>query len=253
TAFEEIMKTLGDQYERDCPGAIVDYTATSSPQGTDNLGRINPAEAPGRLAMSDGQVIPTRGHPVNLVAHRVAILVFAVVVNDQVGARVKTLSRVKLRRIFTGEYTNWNQIVPGFDKPIHVVGRSSTSGTRRAFEQQILGGRSEQQPNSDDCEARRDRSGTGGIRCERGDTQALLEEGQQTEGAIGYAELAAASNKPYVATVQIDGTYPNAAGVRGRLYDFWTIEYAYTYGQPGSDSLVSGFLHYLSTPYAIRV
>src|SRR5262249_35400380 len=122
TAFEEIMKTLGDQYERDCPGATVDYTATSSPQGTDNLGRTTPAEAPGRLAMSDGQVIPTRGHPVNLVAHRVAILVFAVVVNDQVGARVKNLSRVQLRRIFTGEYTNWTQIVPGFDKPIHVVG-----------------------------------------------------------------------------------------------------------------------------------
>src|SRR5262249_11182110 len=163
---------------------------------------------------------------------------FAVVVNDQVNAHVKNLTKTQLQRIFTGEYTNWNRIIPNFDKPIHVIGRSSTSGTRRTFESRFLGGRSEAQPTSEDCLARRDRNPTGAIRCERGDTRTVLNEVQQTEGAIGYAELAAASNKRYVATVQVDEITPNAAAVRYGLYDFWTVEYAYTYGQPGPDSIV---------------
>jgi ABC-type phosphate transport system substrate-binding protein len=74
-----------------------------------------------------------------------------------------------------------------------------------------------------------------------------------TDGAIGYAELAAASNKRYVATVQINGISPNAAAVRGGLYNFWTIEYAYTYGAPVPDSPVEKFLDYLKTPYAARI
>jgi phosphate transport system substrate-binding protein len=252
TAFEEFMDTLARQYAKDCPGATIEYTPTSSDQGTENLARIDPGEAPRRLAMSDGQALAAGGEP-NLEARRAAILVFAVVVNEQVGARVKSLTKAQLQSIFTGEYTNWNRIVPGFDKPIHVVGRSSTSGTRRAFQGQVLDGKSEQQPTSDDCEARRDRSRAGSIRCERGDTQALLEEIQQTEGAIGYAELAAATNKRYVSTVQINGISPNAAAVRGDLYNFWTVEYVYTYGQPSPDSVLAGFLDFLSTPFATTV
>jgi ABC-type phosphate transport system substrate-binding protein len=253
SAFEDIMKTLGRQYEHDCSGATVDYTATSSDQGTDSLARIDPVDAPYRLAMSDGLTVAATAGPPKLESHRVAVLTFAVVVNDQVGARVKNLSRTQLQRVFTGEYTNWNQVVHGFDKPIHVVGRSSTSGTRRAFEREILQGKSEQQLNSDDCDVRRDRSKTGGIRCERGDTKALLDEVQQTDGAIGYAELAAAANKRYVATVQIDGYSANVAAVRGGLYNFWTIEYAYTYGEPSPGSLVAKFLGYLSTTIAAKM
>jgi ABC-type phosphate transport system substrate-binding protein len=54
------------------------------------------------------------------------------VVNEQVDAHVKDLTKAQLQSIFTGEYTNWNRIVPGFDMPIHVIGRISSSGTRAA-------------------------------------------------------------------------------------------------------------------------
>lgn len=253
TAFAELIAVLGQQYARDCPGASVEYTPTGSALGMENLAQIDPTEAPRRLTMSDGRAGAAEGDTARLEEHRVAILVFAVVVNDQVNAHVKNLTKEQLKRIFTGEYTNWNKIVPDFNMPIHVIGRNSSSGTRRTFESHFLGGGSEQQPTSDDCLVRRDRSPTGAIRCERGDTRTLLNEVQQTEGAIGYAELAAASNKRYVATVQIDGITPNAAAVRGDLYDFWTVEYAYTYGQPASDSLVSGFLDFLSSPFATTV
>jgi ABC-type phosphate transport system substrate-binding protein len=248
TAFAGLMASLGEQYARDCPGATVEYTAMSSAQGVESLAGIDPAEAPRRIALSDGRSVATDGP--YLQARPVAILVFAVVVNDQVGVRVKSLTKTQLQRIFTGKYTNWNSIVPGFDMPIRVVGRTSTSGTRRAFQSQILDGKTEQQPTSDNCMVRRDRRRTGGIRCERGDTRPLLAAVQQTRGAIGYAELGTASEKRYVATVQIDGVSPNAAAVSGDLYEFWTVEYLYTNGQPSSDSLVAGFLDFLSTPYA---
>jgi ABC-type phosphate transport system substrate-binding protein len=130
------MDTLGEQYEQECPGASVDYTPTSSTLGTARLARIDSAEAPHRLAMSDGQALAADGQP-GLEGHRVAILVFAVVVNDQVNAHVKDLTKAQLQSIFTGEYTNWNRIVPGFDMPIHVIGRNSASGTRHAFESKM--------------------------------------------------------------------------------------------------------------------
>jgi ABC-type phosphate transport system substrate-binding protein len=251
SAFEDLMKTLGDQYERDCPGASVDYHETSSALGTSSLAGIDPAQAPNQLAMSDGQATTT-ADPFPLRERRVAVVIFAVVVSKDVGARVKTLTPDQLKHIFTGDYTNWNRIVRDFDQPIHVVSRSSTSGSRRTFEQHIIHG-TEQQLNSDDCDSRRPGADDAVIRCEEGDTNTLLNKIEQTKGAIGYAELAAASRKLYVATVEINETTPNAANVLGNLYDFWTVEHAYTYGPPEPGSLVAGFLDFLSSQSATTV
>lgn len=51
-------------------------------------------------------------------------------------ASVSNLPLEQLAGIFSGEYTNWNQ-VGGNDKEITVVSRESESGTRDGFEEAL--------------------------------------------------------------------------------------------------------------------
>ncbi len=61
----------------------------------------------------------------------------AVVVNTENNVTDLTLEQVK--KIFTGEIKNWNE-VGGENKPITVIVREAGSGTRGAFEEIVLGG-----------------------------------------------------------------------------------------------------------------
>ncbi len=71
--------------------------------------------------------------PVRYVVARDGI---AVVVNPK--NPVSTLTIEQLGKIFTGAYTNWNQ-VGGPDKPIIVLSRESSSGTYVFFQEHVLG------------------------------------------------------------------------------------------------------------------
>jgi phosphate transport system substrate-binding protein len=95
--------------------------------------------------MSDGPA-PV-GYP-TLVGHRVAVIVFTVVVNK--GDNIFNLTTAQLRDIFLGQITNWKQ-VNGVNLPISIVARTTASGTRRAFDQEVLGGRPEPPFTSYNC------------------------------------------------------------------------------------------------------
>ncbi|KGO31611.1 phosphate ABC transporter substrate-binding protein, partial [Oenococcus alcoholitolerans] len=75
----------------------------------------------------------------SLSDHRVAVVGIAPVVNSDVS--VRNLTRKQLRGIFTGKYTNWNQ-VGGRNEKIVIINRASGSGTRAVFESAILNGAS---------------------------------------------------------------------------------------------------------------
>jgi len=60
----------------------------------------------------------------------------AVIVNKQ--NTVSALTKDQVKKIFTGNVTNWNQ-VGGPNAPIHVIIRESGSGTRDAFQSIVLG------------------------------------------------------------------------------------------------------------------
>jgi len=68
--------------------------------------------------------------------HIVARDGIAVVVNPK--NPVGTLSVEQIGKIYTGAYTNWNQ-VGGPDKPILVLSRESSSGTYVFFQEHVLG------------------------------------------------------------------------------------------------------------------
>ena len=69
--------------------------------------------------------------------HIVAVAGIVPIVNPKL--KVNNLTTDQLRRIFTGEITNW-QTVGGPDEKITIINRADGSGTRLAFEDLILKG-----------------------------------------------------------------------------------------------------------------
>src|SRR5262249_49431113 len=145
-----------------------------------------------RMAMSDGKA--PAGYP-TLTGNPVAVIVFAVVVNK--GTGVYNLTTAQLRDIWLGNITNWAQL-KGPDLPISIVARTTASGTRRTFDDKILGGRAEPPFSSYNCVDKNAVPLSRVIRCEVTDTGTLLQRVNSIPGAIGYAQVSDAANYPSV-------------------------------------------------------
>ncbi|MFD1828139.1 substrate-binding domain-containing protein [Streptomyces desertarenae] len=257
TAFAPVMEEVSTAYEADCPGAKITVEAKGSNEGLlelDALGRKSKEGAPAAIAMSDGRDPDDRP---GLREHPVAATVFAVVVNERTG--VEDISLADLKRLYTGEIDNWSRL-GGADLPVSLVSRDYRSGTRGIFHERLLDDH-EPAASSSDCRRRND-ADAAVLRCERGSTRQVLEMVGAVPGAIGYAELQAATEAENVTLLRLDGIAADVdaigpaprrsgtgepagpSGGRG-TYPFWGVEYAYTYTQPPADSLTSKFLDYL--------
>lgn len=237
TAFEPVLREATDSYSRTCPGSTFAVDTRGSTQGLDAL---NQQKNPAMLAFSDG----VKGNRLpQLLPRPIAFLLFTLVINPDAGVRDLTLTQVK--SVFAGGVDNWKEL-GGNDLPVRLVDRESDSGTRTTLEQRVLG-TVEPGENSVDCQEPKAETPSGGvIRCRRSDTDDLLNTVADTPGAIGYAELGAASDRQDVATVWIDGQPATLEGADDGAYPFWQTEYAYSYGDPKADSPAASFLRYLT-------
>jgi ABC-type phosphate transport system substrate-binding protein len=251
SAFAPAASQIAQAYSGTCPGATITVTGNGSFFGIDALnasgvGTAHSAETV-QIAMSDGPVPPGFG---SLVPHRVAVIIFAMVVNRQAG--VFNLTTRQLQEIFRGAITNWRQ-VGGADLPVTLVARASTSGTRHTFETKVLGF-SEPPESSDDCRSRDRIPHSDVLLCEEPTTGTLLQQVGAIPGAIGYAQIADAD--PYannVKAIEINASDPAIGAVVGGTYPFWTVEHLYTYGEPKAGSLTESFLNYMTSAAATDV
>lgn len=247
SAFHPMAVRIGDAYrESGCANADIKIFQHGSNRGIRGLISAAPKERPSRIAMSDGL---TQTEDPHLVAHPVGVVVFSVVANRDTG--IDELSTEQLRKIHQGKYTNWAQL-GGRDVKISIVSRGEESGTRIAFEEKVLE-RSEGAISSIDCVKGIPDRKISVIRCEREDTKKLLETVGKVPGAIGYAEASAVGRYPNVKRVTLDERYPEFENVESDSYDFWTVEYFYTYGSPASDTLTAAFLEYLTSDTAKNI
>jgi ABC-type phosphate transport system substrate-binding protein len=191
--------------------------------------------------MSDGPV--PAGYR-TLSGHPVAVILFAVVVNR--GTDVYNLSTAQLRDIWLGKITNWKQL-HGADLPISIVARTTASGTRRTFDEKILGGQAEPPFSSYNCVDKNAVPTSKVTRCEVTDTGTLLQRVNSIPGAIGYAQISDAATYPNVSAIKIDGWDSTISAVKAGAYPFWTVEYLYTLGTPAPGSLAADFLGYIKS------
>lgn len=242
TAFAPAVAEVAKKYEHDCTGSTVTVDPHGSTAGVRELaytGAHATKGSPPLIALSDG---PKPDGIPQLRENRVAVMVFALVVNDQVP--LKNLSTADVRRLYSGKVTNWRQL-GGPDLPIVLVSRDANSGTRQVFQRHVLG-RGEIANSSVDCRHKDDATATV-IRCELDSTDQVLSTVASIPGAIGYSELTAATDAKGLHHLDLDGDAPSVDAIeRGSsAYPYREIEYAYTYGQPPADSLASSFLTYM--------
>ncbi|RFU85957.1 phosphate ABC transporter substrate-binding protein [Streptomyces triticagri] len=249
TAFEPVAEELAKKYMRDCPGSTVDIDArgsTAGIQALDAAGREADGGSPAIVTLSDGPKPPGFG---DLRENSVAVSAFALVVHQGVSG-VDDLTLDQVRRIYRGEIRTW-QPLGGPNLPIVLISRDAGSGTREVFQRRVLG-RNEPANSSRDCRTKDDPRAPV-IRCELDSTPQVLDTVARTPGAIGYSELRSGSRPEGTEVLRLDGHTPTvgeeadpSGGGSGDAYPFRETEYAYTYGRPPANSLVSSFLNYMS-------
>lgn len=155
-----------------------------------------------------------------LVDHQVAVVGLTPIVNKEVG--ISDISKEDLKKIFTGEVTNWKE-VGGKNQKIVLLNRAAGSGSRHTFEQWVLDG--ENSKNSQEQDS------TGMVR------QIV----STTPGAISYVAFSYVTDD--VATLSIDGVKPTEENVMRNDWTIWSYEHMYTNGE--ATGLTKDFLEYV--------
>ena len=189
TSMEKVIGALGESFMNANKGISVTYNPTGSGSGIQ-------AVSEGRCDIGlSSRALKDDEKSSGLKETIVALDGIAIIVSPE--DPVSDLDVDTIAKIYTGEITNWKD-VGGSDAEIVLIGREAGSGTRDGFES-ITG-------TKDACQYRQELTSTGDV----------ITTVSQNPNAIGYASLAAVSDK--VKTLSVGGVTPTEDTVKDGSY-----------------------------------
>lgn len=216
SALQPLVETVAEEYQSKNPGRFINVQGGGSGTGLSQV-------QSGAVDIGNSDLFAEEKSGIDakaLTDHKVAVVGITPIVNKKVG--VKDISLENLRKIFTGEIKNWNE-VGGKDQDIVVLNRASGSGTRATFEKWVMDG--------EDTVRSQEQDSSGMVRSIVADTP----------GAISYVAFSYVTKD--VQTLSVNGVKPTDENVTENKWIIWAYEHMYTKGKP--TELTGEFLAYM--------
>lgn len=189
TSMDKFVNALKEAMSEEYPNLVLEPQFTGSGAGIEAVTNGTADIGNSSRTLSDEE--KAKG----IVENIVAIDGIAVVTDKN--NKVSNLTTDELKKIYTGEITNWKDL-GGADQAIVVIGREAGSGTRGAFEE-ILG-------IEDACKYAQQLNETG----------AVMAKVSETDGAIGYVSLDKVDDS--VRALELDGVKASKETIKDGSY-----------------------------------
>lgn len=223
TALQPLAEQVSKMFTDANPGATVNIQGGGSGTGLTQVLQGN-VDIGNSDIFAEEKLKPEEAK--TLVDHKVAVVGFAVVVNNKI--KIDNLSKADLIKIFTGQVTNWKE-VGGDDVKIQLINRPKSSGTRATFKKYALDGKDEAE----------------GTALQEDSSGAVKKAIQATDGAIGYLALSYLTEdvRKDIKVLKLDNVEANKDSITSGKYPIWSYEHMYTKGEP--KEVAKAFLDYM--------